>query len=56
MAALATLRGVAEEKERGLRVAVGTEENRAMQLTPAAAAYARLESDGERLRKRMEQL
>jgi uncharacterized protein involved in exopolysaccharide biosynthesis len=50
VAALATLRGVAEEKERALRVAVGTEQDRAIQLTPAAAAYARLESDAERLR------
>jgi succinoglycan biosynthesis transport protein ExoP len=56
VAAVATLRGVAEEKERALRAAVGAEEDRAIRLTPAAAEYARLEAEAERIRKRCEQI
>jgi capsular exopolysaccharide synthesis family protein len=56
VASVATLRGVAEEKERALREAVAREQDKSLQLTPAAAEYARLESEADRIRKKCELL
>ena len=48
------LRMVAEDKERGLAEALKASEQRALDLTPASAAYAKLEADADRLQKKSE--
>jgi capsular exopolysaccharide synthesis family protein len=45
---------VAEEKEKGLGQAFAGSEKRALDLTPSAAQYARLEQDAERLQKKID--
>jgi capsular exopolysaccharide synthesis family protein len=45
---------VAEEKEKGLSLVFAGSEKRALELTPSAAQYARLEADTERLQKKVD--
>jgi capsular exopolysaccharide synthesis family protein len=54
LADVTALRTVAEDKERGLAEALKISEQRALDLTPAAAAYAKLEADADRLAKKSE--
>jgi len=56
LAEVSARRAVAEEKENGLRGALVAQEGHAMDLTPAAAAYARLETDLDRIQKRCDQI
>jgi capsular exopolysaccharide synthesis family protein len=56
LAEISTQRAVAEEKAKGLSAAFAGSEQKAMDLTPPAAQYARLETDTERLQKKIDQL
>jgi succinoglycan biosynthesis transport protein ExoP len=54
LADVTALRTVAEAKERGLAESLKASEQRALDLTPAAAVYAKLEADADRLQKKSE--
>jgi capsular exopolysaccharide synthesis family protein len=54
LAELSSQLAVAEEKEKGLSQAFAGSEKEALDLTPSAAQYARLEADAERLQKKVD--
>jgi capsular exopolysaccharide synthesis family protein len=56
VAALASLRGIAEEKEKRLHEALDAEQAHALALTPVAAEYLRLEGEVDRIQKKCELL
>jgi succinoglycan biosynthesis transport protein ExoP len=54
LAEVSAQRAVAEEKEKGLKQALEGSEEHAMDLTPPAAKYARLETDADRIQKKID--
>lgn len=56
LALVSAQRQVAEEKVRELKTAVKGSEDRALELTPAAAAFAKLENEVDRINKKVELL
>jgi capsular exopolysaccharide synthesis family protein len=52
LAEVSAQRTIAEEKERGLDTTLKASERRALDLTPAAATYAKLEADADRIQKK----
>ncbi|HEY7118513.1 MAG TPA: polysaccharide biosynthesis tyrosine autokinase [Tepidisphaeraceae bacterium] len=56
VAALASLRGIAAEKEKRLHEALDAEQAHALALTPVAAEYLRLEGEVDRIQKKCELL